>query len=216
MFSYKNILRDKNIIDLYHQVDLTTNYVVSHGLQHMLNVIKHAKALGKCLKLTKEQQKLLLISAVLHDTGRLENNKEHHIYGEKFARQYLAGKLQNEEIEIVAKAILYHSKEGSDFEKTDAVAWCLQLADKLDFEKSRLIKKLLYQATAEKFNLYKQTEKIKISLKDDVLVISIITNSKDFKNIFKKYKEGCRELYENFANYFSLQDYKFIFRYKIL
>ena len=212
MFSYKNILRDKNIIEIYRQIDLKTNYVVSHGLQHMNNVVKHSKALAKALKLTKQQQRVLLVAAVLHDIGRLEDNASHHICGARFAKEYLSGKLENDEIEIVAYAITYHCKEGSDFEKMDDVAWCLTLADKLDFEKGRLVKDLLSQANTQKFDLYKQTKKIKIKVDNNILNIEIFTDFNDFESSFKKYKEGCRELYEGFTNHFKLDTFKFIIR----
>ncbi len=207
-FTYKDILNDKQILQIYKDVDKKTNYVVSHGLIHMKHVVKHAKGLAKALKLSKEQEKLLLISAVLHDVGRNEDNETHHICGARFAKEYLSGKLESREIKVVADAIIYHSKEGSDFQAMDDVAWCLALADKLDFEKTRLIKSLLHQATSEKFNLYKETEKIKSSVKDGELVITITANSVNYEKTFARYKESAR-LFAPFSEHFGLKGYRF-------
>lgn len=211
-FSYLDILKDKEIIEKYKQIEIETNYVVAHGIIHVKNVLKLCKNIAKAVKLSKNNARLLYIACALHDIGRYVDNKTHNLTSEKCAREYLNNKLNDKEIDIVCKAIKYHSQECAEFDKMDDVAYCLILADKLDCQKSRLLKNLMHQANAPHFNKLKYCDKIEVKVKNNELVILVYENNKEMEDIVKDMdKQWLHVILENFVEHFNLNTYSFEF-----
>ena len=72
----------------------------------------------------------------MHDVGYLKGREGHARNGSILAREYLNGKLPQEDIEIVCQAIANHGgKKESDY--VEPISMCLILADKFDFAKNR-------------------------------------------------------------------------------
>ena len=136
MFTYKDILNDSKIIDLYDQIEKETNYVVAHGIVHVNNVLNLCENIATEINLSEEKTRLLLIACALHDVGRYIDNKTHNLTSEKFARDYLKNKLPLEDVELVCNTIKYHSSHHAQWDKMDDIAYCLILADKLDLQKT--------------------------------------------------------------------------------
>ena len=65
MTTYKDILKDEYIINLYNDIEEKTNYVVSHGLQHVKNVLSFCKQLANVFSLSNQKRKLLYIACLL-------------------------------------------------------------------------------------------------------------------------------------------------------
>ena len=114
MFSYTDILNDEQVLNIYKAVDIETNYVVSHGLTHVLHVVESTKIISKAVGLTEAETRLALIAAALHDIGRSVNNDNHQEESFKLTKKYLKGKLTATEIKVVANAVLNH---GGDYDK---------------------------------------------------------------------------------------------------
>ena len=148
----------------------------------------------------------------MHDIGRSIDNKTHNFTGEKFAREYLKNKLNPNELDVVCNAIKYHSQECADFDKMDDVAYCLILADKLDYQKNRLLPQLMFQATTPHYDKYKFCDKICVKVKNDCLIIQVYQNNEEMKNIVKDMdRVFLHVILENFINHFKLQSYTYEF-----
>lgn len=212
MFTYTNILKDEQVLNLYNKIEETTNYVISHGIIHVKNVLKLCKNIANELNLTNKEKHLLYISAMLHDIGRHTDNKTHNLTSEIFAKSYLKNKLPPKDIDTVCNAIKYHCQESAEFEKMDNIAYCLILADKLDFSKKRLLKPLMHQAENPRFNRLKFCNKVEIKIKNKTLIIEITQNNKELKDIILYLdKQGFSDLLKHFTNHFNLKDYKYKF-----
>ena len=210
--TYYDILNDDKIIEIYNQIEIKTNYVISHGLIHVKNVLKLCKNIAKEVKLSNQNKKLLYIACVLHDVGRFYDNNMHNLSSEKFAKEYLKNKLLPEEIDIVCNAIKYHSQESADFENMDSVAYCLILADKLDSSKTRLLKNLIYQAVEPKFDRLKFCNKMEVKIINNELLINIYQNNRSMEDIIKIMdKKSMNIIYSNFVKHFKLKNYKYNF-----
>ena len=212
MFTYKDVLKDKQIIENYIKIEDKTNYVISHGLIHVKNVLKICKNIAKEMELSKQKKRLLCISAVLHDIGRIEENKKHNFASEEFAKNYLKDKLNACELEVVCNAIKYHSQEYAEFDVMDDVAYCLLLADKLDYQKSRLLKKLMCQATTPHFNKLKYCDKMIVKKQNNELIVNVYQNNSEMQQIVKDMdRKVLHEILKNFILHFKLKDYTFKF-----
>lgn len=132
--NYIDVLNDPEIIAIYNQIDMAKTAEVKHfGIQHTLNTIEYAKQLAICFNLTPEDERLLLISASLHNIGHLNGKNLHAQTGAEMARTYLKkSDLSAKEINVICNAIASHvGKRGDDF--YNEVSACLILADKMDF-----------------------------------------------------------------------------------
>ncbi len=212
MFNYKNILNDKKIKDIYSKIEEETNYVISHGIVHVKNVLKLAKNIANTMNLTNKEKHMLFIAVALHDVGRYIDNKTHQFTSEKFARDYLKDKLKQKDIEIVCYAIKNHSQESAEFDKMDNIAYCLILADKLDTSKKRLLKNLMHQANTPHFDRLKMCEDVKVYVKNHILTIEFSYNNAKLKDIVSELdKRGLSTLIAKFIKHFNLKTYKYTF-----
>jgi len=212
MFTYQNILNDKDIMQKYEQIEIETNYVIAHGIVHVNNVLDLCKNIATALKLTEDNARLLYIACALHDIGRFIDNKTHNLTSEKFAREYLQEKLTPNELDIVCNAIRYHSQECAEFDKMDDIAYCLILADKLDYQKNRLLKHLMHQATTPHFNKLKYCDKMCVKVENNSLIIQVYQNNKEMENIVKDMdKVFLHIILDEFVKHFKLNSYTYEF-----
>lgn len=182
MFTYKDILKDKYILDCFTQIDENNNYYYSHGLKHALNVLKTCKDMSKFLKLDKNTTNNLLISAVLHDISCKDGRKEHPKRSSEFAKEYLKSKLPNEDIEQIAYVISTHSEEIHQ----DLLNGLLYFADKIDVSKKRLEDG--YEKKYNKFTLSENVLNVLVKLKNDNLnIIFKTTNNLKLEDYIKEF-----------------------------
>ena len=197
--TYKTILKDKEIKNIYAWTNKKINYVIDHGKLHVEHVVKNAKNICDALMLSKDKKNLALIAAALHDVGRLSNNKGHGFEGAKFAKNYLNGKLSNEDIFIICDAIAHHSTEDFDFNSSNDVAWVLLMADKMDNVRSRYIKKLICEKDKSKVSYF--INKIVLKKVKDEIIIKVYVYNKDIINDEKLQKTF--DLYKTIISHFG-------------
>ena len=197
--NYKLILRDKTIQNIYLKINKKINYVIDHGKLHVEHVIKNTKNICKALSISKHNKRLALIAAALHDVGRLYDNNGHGFEGAKFAKNYLNGKLSNEDIFIVCDAIAHHSTEDFDFNSSNDVAWVLLMADKMDNVRSRYIKKLINEKNKSKISYF--IKKIVLKKVKDKITVKVYVYKKDIVNDEKLQKTFA--LYKTIIDHFG-------------
>ncbi len=135
--TYRDILSSDFFFDTYSQIEfMKSGFPVNHGFLHVWHVIKNAKYLSELFELDSHEKELLLIACAVHDIGYLDGRDDHAINGEKRAREYLNGKLEEEDIERVCQAIANHGGH-EDGDYVDKVSRALVMADKLDFVRTR-------------------------------------------------------------------------------
>lgn len=80
--------------------------LVYHSVEHTLDVVKAAKALGEMEGLQNSDMLLLEIAALYHDIGFIESYEDHEDHSIKIAREVLPNfGFSKEEIEIITSAI---------------------------------------------------------------------------------------------------------------
>lgn len=135
--NYQDILNSDYFKETYEKIeDLKKDFYVNHGFIHIDGVIENAKYLADLFGLRFKQRELLLIASALHDIGYLMGREGHAKNGSLLAREYLLGKMPQEDIDLVCHAISCHGgKNEEDYHCP--ISMCLILADKLDFTKGR-------------------------------------------------------------------------------
>ena len=197
---YLDILQDKTIIDRYDAINKKINYVIDHGILHTNHVVKNVEMICEVLDIEEQIRKLALISAVLHDVGRLEDNKKHSEFGGEFSKEYLKNKLSADEISIIVDAITHHDSKLFDFNSKNDVAWILFLADKIDNVRSRYIPELITNESIQNLSYQIKSTHLSIYNKDLVFTISLYT---DDNSIFETVKNSTQEIYTKFATHFG-------------
>lgn len=137
VMTYKDIVNSEYFKNTYSKIEeLKKDFYVNHGFIHINGVINNAKYLADLFGLNDGQKELLLIATALHDIGYLMGRENHALNGAVLAREYLHGKLPEEDINLICEAIASHGgKKEEDY--ICPVSMCLILADKLDFSKQR-------------------------------------------------------------------------------
>lgn len=186
---WEEILNDKKILSIYEQINKTHNYVISHGLLHMNNVVKYIEQICEIFKVDDKTKELAKIAGVLHDVGYMNGREEHEVASCEFAKNYLIGKLPEEEIEIVADAIEHHNRERFDYTSTNDVAWILFMADKMDYTRDRYIENLIDDEAKQKYSYY--IKKIYLTRKNDLVFV----NFEFYKNKLEGFYDGIDYLY---------------------
>ncbi len=135
--NYKDVLESEYFKETYLKIEeLKKDFYVNHGFIHIDGVIKNAKYLADLFGLTSKDKDLLLIASALHDIGYLMGRDDHAKNGGKLVKDYLNGKMEEKDIEVISRAVACHGgKSEEDFKCP--VSMCLILADKLDFTKVR-------------------------------------------------------------------------------
>ena len=180
MINYTQILNDPIIIDIYNEIKQDKIFWADHSLQHINSVLNNIAKIYELFNLDKNSKNLCLISGVLHDVGALQGKKDHAKRSYEYAKSYLEKyDFLDEEKSIILNAILNHSIIDQSQSLENKI---LVFADKCDITKNRVTKAGLLQ---EGIREYKNIEKIDIDLKNNTLLVDIVTN-KDFNlNEFK-------------------------------
>lgn len=196
---WKSILEDKQIIQLYEDINKHINYVIDHGVLHTLNVLKYVDMICDVVDVNSRTKVLTRIAALLHDSGRLQSRHEHAKYSAIYAKEYLQGKLNKEDIETVCYAIEHHDRESFDYNSTNDVAWILIMADKMDYTRDRYIPELLEEKHKEKssYNI-KSISLNKINDNDCEIVFELYKDIPNFNNEFVN-----MEIYKSVLKHFN-------------
>lgn len=199
MFTYLDLLKDESFLTLLDNIEQKCHYAVAHGIKHVSNVVRHAQNLADVVNLSNENKRLLLIAACLHDVGRTLHPAPHHNrIGAEMVKEMLKGKLNKNEINIVSQAIYYHDKSDCNFDKMDDIAFCLVVADVMDFESNRLIKEWIKKG--ESFDFFSFTNKVYASNENNNFVLNIEHNNKILKEIVAN---KCMPKWEPLLNAFA-------------
>lgn len=209
MLSYLDLLEDKGFLELLDNIEEKCHYAIAHGFKHVSGVIKHAQNLADIVNLSEYNKQLLLIAACLHDVGRKLHPEPHHNrIGANMVKEMLKGKLNSNEIDIISQAIYYHDKSDCDFEKMDDIAFCLVIADVMDFESNRLIKEWIKKD--ESFDLFSFTNKVFATIENNNFVLNVEYNNKKVEEIItNKCIPKWTPLFNAFAKHFKLNNVKF-------
>ena len=138
MFSYKQILDDKFIQQIYNKIDkFEPNPWSTHGLSHIHRVVEYANQIYNVLNLPTKEKNECLIACALHDVGAILGKNGHNLRSFNFAKDYLSfTDLTEEQKNNIYSAILYH---GESNENSTLISKILVLADKLDITKQRVL-----------------------------------------------------------------------------
>ena len=196
---WKSVLEDNQITKLYEDINKHINYVIDHGMLHTLHVLEYVNTICDVFKVNNKTKVLSGIAALLHDAGRLQSRKEHAKYGAIYAKEYLQGKLSNEDIEEVCYAIEHHDRENFDYNTTNDVAWILIMADKMDYTRDRYIPELLEEKHKEKssYNIKSICLK-KLDNNTCKIEIELYKEIKNFKEEFVN-----MQIYKSVVNHFG-------------
>lgn len=137
MFTYKQILNDKFIQQIYNSVDkYEPNPWSTHGLSHIERVINYAKQIYSEFNLNADFNECL-IACALHDVGAIMGKNGHNLRSYNFAKGYLSfTDLTEEQKQKICNAILHH---GQSNDNSSLLLKVLVLADKLDITKQRVL-----------------------------------------------------------------------------
>jgi len=184
--NYQDILKSDYFNKTYEEIEeLKKDFYVNHGFIHINGVINNAKYLAELFCLTEKQKELLLIASALHDVGYLKGREDHAKNGGVIVREYLNGKMPEDDIDIVCNAIASHGGKTED-DYVCPVSMCLILADKFDFAKQR------YKDDGKEHKhlpLFQSIEKIVLTKEDgnNFKLNIYTTNKKLFDNIEDNY-----------------------------
>lgn len=192
--TYKDIINDSTINNLYMKIKKESSKYKDHSIKHRDNVIFYCKKLIDLFEIPKEKANQILIAASLHDIGRSENNKDikHAILSSIFAKNYLKDKLPEQEIDTICKMIELHSgiKERTLYQEI------LFFADKMDFTKNRLQDN--YQEKLGKVSIMESINELLFEKENDYFILKILTNKT--KNIEDLYEEMNK--YKKYLEYY--------------
>ncbi|MBQ7308302.1 MAG: HD domain-containing protein [Clostridia bacterium] len=205
MISYKEILNDTQIINIYNTIKQDKILWGDHSLLHINSVLKNIDKICQIFNIDQKTKELVLIAGVLHDTGVLQGKKGHAERSFEFAKQYLQKfkEISENDKKIILFAIKNHSEISSEHNLETKI---LVLADKCDITKTRVT-----QAGMNILGMreYSNINSVDIDIKDNVLVISIHTepqfNKKEFLEFY--FTETLNNAVKNITQSFDL-DFK--------
>ena len=193
---WKSILKDEQIVALYEDINKHINYVIDNGMLHTMNVLKYVDMICDIINANTKTKALSRVAGLLHDSGRLQSRNEHAKYSAIYAKEYLQGKLNAEDIETVCYAIEHHDREIFDYNSSNDVAWILLMADKMDYTRDRYIPALLEERHKEKSSYkIKSINLNKISEAECEIVFELFEDMPNFEEEFVNmaiYKEVLR------------------------
>ena len=193
--TYRDILQSDYFFNTYTTIEvMKRDFPVNHGCLHVWHVIQNAKYLADIFDLTEKERGLLLISATLHDIGYIKGRENHASSGAVLAREYLQGKMSDEDIEKICDAIANHGGERPEC-YVDKVSRCLVFADKLDFDNTRY---RYDELSKESIVVYLSIQKVEFVKKKDFFEFAIYTND---LTLFKDYQE--RHFFKKLARVFD-------------
>ena len=183
---YEHIISDPYVLKIYEQVNEKMRFVIDHGLLHVSAVLKYIERICDIIQCGDKTRYLSLIAGALHDVGRLRDRDTHALLSAEFAREYLWGKIDQQDIETIAYAISHHERESFDYTTDNDVAWILIFADKMDYTRSRYIPALMNEKYETKYSY--AVHSIGLDRKDDTAYvnISLYEDFPNFSEIFQK------------------------------
>ena len=180
MTLHEELLEEEYVKNIYSSIENNPRIPISHGIHHILNVVKYCKRLSEIFNLDGKEKETLLVSAVMHDVAQVFLQPNHAKNGAFIVKEMLE---KNEtidpeyikkcvDIDRVCKIIECHGgKKETEYE--DKLSCLLILADKLDITKDRL---------RSEYKLYdflwymEKVEKVDFDLIGNTLNIKIFTN----------------------------------------
>ena len=173
----EQMFADETIVSVYDEIDSKNQTMSSHGMNHVKGALLIATEIGKLLHFSKREMLMLQVGEILHDIGQVDGRENHQHKSAVFAKNYLEeqGVFSKEEIEIICSAIETHD----DFQTHDRldsnIAWVVNVADKLDFSKTRLDSTYLERFS---YSNSEDIERLDFYLNDNVfkIVIRVIEN----------------------------------------
>lgn len=94
--------------DVYHLLDnFLPQGCLFHTKKHTSEVLRYSRLIADYLKLNKEEQKLISISALFHDIGYISTYEGHEHKSADYARDYLSSRhIDKSSIKIIVDAIM--------------------------------------------------------------------------------------------------------------
>lgn len=183
---YEKIANDKEIIDIYRQIDemeeSNKDAWCHHNFAHVSNVKDIVERLLQKLDYGEEIVEEAKIAAILHDVGALKGKPGHAERSYIFAKKYFVDNNINlVHADQVLEAIRYHS-EG--FNTNNIIQLALILADKMDIKKTRPTKNGLEIPGNRQFG---NIEQINIDIQNNSLVVRFESNDKLDKKELEDY-----------------------------
>lgn len=192
---YEELIKDKNILGIFNEIDNNNDIRICHGLNHVLNVINNIEKLCPILEINEEDKNLLKIAAYLHDIGHRNKDGNHYDNSSEFAENYLKNKLDEKSLNKIVTAIKSHH-EKEKINELDLFSHILLFSDKMDFTYKRLNPN--YINNNNEYIIEKDIKEINFDIKENDFIITIITNDLDidkFKEwlFFPKIRKRCEE-----------------------
>lgn len=209
MLKYEDVLNDKEIISLINSID-SNKYMLNHSERHIFRVVDNVEKIAKQLKCDDKFINNLKIAAILHDVGNTIQRENHAEYSYEISKKYLDKKeIDEENKDRILNAIRKHSNGKNS---KDLMQMILVVADKIDIDKSRMMKKA-YLNDMDKNLVYINDIKLEITECD----INLILNIEDghFRDICIFLENWPKPIIETkrFAKFLN-KNYHFIFNGK--
>lgn len=142
---YEELLEEEYIKNIYKGIENNMRIPISHGMSHILNVLRYCSKFAELFDLSESDKEILLTSAVMHDVAQVFLQPNHAKNGEGIVKEmlenneslgceYIKSKVN---VERVSKIVGCHGgKKEEEYE--DFLSGILILSDKLDITKDRV------------------------------------------------------------------------------
>ena len=197
---YEKILKDKEILGIFNEIDNNTDIRICHGLNHILNVTNNIEKICTVLKIEDKEKELLKIAGYLHDIGQINKEGNHYDTGSNFVKEYLKDKLNESDLNKIVNAIRNHH-EKEKINELDLFSHILLFADKMDFTYKRVNPKFIN--INNEYIIEKDVNEINFDIKENNFIITINTNNLDmdkfkewayYPKIMKRCEEFARKI----------------------
>lgn len=187
---HEMLLNEEYVKGIYNAIENNPRIPISHGFSHIKSVLSYATTLTDLFNINSEDKETLFCAVVLHDIAQVFLQKNHALNSSVMAKQMLENNESIDpsviksqiDIDRLEHIICSHGgKKASDY--IDPLSRILILADKLDFTKTRL------RPRAKEFNFFdfmNIVEEIKLNLKQNTLIIDILTSEETTLNELNK------------------------------
>lgn len=170
---YDELIKDKDILGIFNEIDNNNDIRISHGLNHILNVVNNVEKICNLLKINDEEKNLLKIAAYLHDIGQINKEGNHYDNSSDYAKEYLQDKLDETSLNKILNAIKNHH-EKEKINELDLFSHILLFSDKIDFTYKRLNPNFINKNN--EYILEKDIKDINFNIKDNNFIITISSN----------------------------------------
>lgn len=200
--TYKDILNDKKILDIYNEIDKKNISPIIHGKQHVLNVIDNLEKLSKVIYIDNKDLELLKIAITLHDIGHIYEKDIHPIKSYEFAKEYLQDKINTDDLEKIISAIKNHH-EKENINNITLFEHILLFIDKMDFTNKRLnlnhkTKEYLIESDILDINFETDNNFFYVIIKTNNIAIDKLKYWDYYPKIVKRINEFAHKLNKNY------------------